>query len=126
MGRLKKTNEVLEQQKMTQVHLCDVVPREGWQFVYDYDFGDTGTMSSPWRKLFAEKGVVYPVCLAGSRACPPEDVGGIGRYDDFLEAIANPAHPEHDDFAGWIGGIFDSEAFDLNGINQKLHQLKSH
>ena len=68
---------------------------------------------------------MYPICLAGSRACPPEDVGGIGRYHDFLDAIANAAHPEHDDFTEWIGGTFDPEAFDLNEINQKLHKLKS-
>ena len=82
-------------------------------------------MSSPSRRRLRPKGRLVSACLAGSRACPPEDVGGIGRYDDFLQAIANPGHPEHDDFTEWIGGVFDPEAFDLTAINRKLHKLKS-
>ena len=106
--------------------LRDVVPREGSHFVYDYDFGDYWQHVIVVEKTLArKKGVLYPVCLAGSRACPPEDVGGIGRYHEFLDAIANAAHPEHDDLAEWIGDNFDPEAFDVNEINQKLHNLKS-
>jgi hypothetical protein len=105
--------------------LSDVVPGENSSFTYLYDFGDN------WEHLLvveevlpAEDKVRYPICLDGARACPPEDVGGIGSYNDFLQAITNPAHPEHDDFTEWIGDKFDAEAFDLNEINQKLQKLK--
>jgi hypothetical protein len=105
--------------------LRDVVPREGSHFAYDYDLGDYWQhILVVERTLAPKEGVLYPVCLAGARACPPEDVGGIGRYHDFLQAIANPAHPEHDDFTEWIGGAFDPEAFDPSEISQKLHKLK--
>ena len=44
-----------------------------------------------------EKGVKYPVCLAGERACPLEDSGGPWCYDDFLDAIRDPDHEEHEE-----------------------------
>jgi len=40
--------------------------------------------------LPAEKGMHYPLCIAGKRACPPEDVGGVWGYGDFLQAISDP------------------------------------
>jgi len=61
------------------------------------------------------------VCLAGERACPPEDVGGVWGYGEFLEAIRDPEHPQHEDYIGWIGGEFDPEAFDLKQVNAVLH-----
>ncbi len=73
--------------------------------------------------LPVEDKVRYPICLDGARACPPEDVGGIGRYDDFLQAITDPAHPEHQEFTEWIGDTFDPEEFDVNEVNQKLWVL---
>jgi len=39
-------------------------------------------------------GATYPVCITGRRACPPEDVGGVWGYAEFLEAIRNADHPE--------------------------------
>lgn len=47
------------------------------------------------------EGVFYPVCLAGARACPPEDVGGMAGYEDFLAAINDPRHPEHQESMAW-------------------------
>ena len=106
--------------------LRDVVPREGSHFAYDYDFGDYWQHILVVERMLApEEGVLYPLCLAGERACPPEDIGGIGRYDDFLQALTDPADVEHNDFTGWVGSVFDPEAFDLNEVNRKLHKLKS-
>jgi hypothetical protein len=51
----------------------------------------------------------YPMCVEGERACPPEDCGGVWGYVDFLEAIRNPKHEEHESMLEWIGGRFDSE-----------------
>jgi hypothetical protein len=46
------------------------------------------------------------ICLAGKRACPPEDVGGTGGYENFLESIMDPDHKEHEEHIEWIGGEF--------------------
>jgi hypothetical protein len=68
----------------------------------------------------AGTGQQYPACIQGERACPPEDVGGIGGYAYFLEAVQDPTHPEHDSYLEWIGGRFDPEAFDLEQVNRRL------
>jgi hypothetical protein len=55
----------------------------------------------------------FAVCVDGQNACPPENVGGPCGYRNFLEAVADPKHEEHQQFLGWIGGSFDPAAFNL-------------
>jgi len=106
--------------------LNQFVNREGFKFRYEYDFGDSWLHDLVVEKVIpAEKGTQYPVCIKGKRACPPEDVGGVWGYDDFLEAITNPKHPEHDGYLEWVSGEFDPEAFDLDGVNEALRAMKS-
>jgi len=105
--------------------LSEIVSGENFQFAYDYDFGDNWEHILVVEKtLPAQEGVRYPVCLAGARACPPEDVGGISGYENFLQAIGDPKHPEHQEFLEWIGGEFDPEAFDVTEANRSLRRLK--
>ena len=66
----------------------------------------------------------YPLCLDGKRACPPEDCGGIYGYADFLEAIRDPKHEQHEEMLEWIGREFDPEEFDLKEVNDRLRRLK--
>ncbi len=99
--------------------------RENSRFTYEYDFGDSWEHILLVEKILpADKGTRYPVCIAGKRACPPEDVGGIWGYEEFLEAISDPAHPEHDEMLEWVGGDFDPEECDLDEINQSLQRFK--
>ncbi|MFY9561427.1 MAG: plasmid pRiA4b ORF-3 family protein [Terriglobales bacterium] len=105
--------------------LRDVVPVQASPFTYEYDFGDGWKHELLVENILApQEGVRYPVCLMGTRACPPEDVGGITGYENFLEAINNPRHPEHQEYMEWIGDSFDPEAFDADEVNRKLHRLK--
>ena len=98
---------------------------EDSRFTYDYDFGDGWEHVLEVEKvLLPQKGVRYPVCLDGARACPPEDVGGMGGYEEFLKAIRDPNHPEHEEYLDWIGGNFDPEQFDLDEVNDILRSLK--
>lgn len=91
------------------------------RLIYTYDFGDGWEHKVDLEKTTARQSRVrYPRCTAGARACPPEDVGGIYGYAEFLEAIADPEHERHDEFLEWIGGDFDPEAFDLVAINQAM------
>ena len=67
-----------------------------------------------------EVGQTYPVCLEGSRACPPEDVGGVWGYAEFLHAIADPKHERHGELLEWIGGEFDPEEFDAKAATMAM------
>lgn len=101
--------------------LSDVVSGEKFTFNYTYDFGDDWAHSILVEKIlpfFCE--VRYPICLAGKRACPPEDCGGTWGYIEFLEAIQDSSHPEHENLLEWVGGDFDPEDCNLDEINQRL------
>lgn len=91
------------------------------KFMYVYDFGDDWVHEILVEKVLqVEKGVKYPVCIKGKRNCPPEDVGGPWGYEEFLEAISDPQHPEHEDTLEWAGEDFDPEYFDLDATNELL------
>lgn len=95
------------------------------QFDYIYDYGDnwahrirllealpfSGPLDSPW-------------CLDGANACPPEDVGGEPGYMEFLQAMANPDHPEHESMMQWHGEPFNPAAFDLQEVNERLMRIR--
>lgn len=64
----------------------------------------------------------WAMCLAGANACPPEDVGGLGGYADFLQAITDPSHEDHDAMWRWWGGPFDPAGFDINSANRAIRE----
>jgi len=85
---------------------------------YIYDFGDGWEHEIRFEGILPrEKGVNYPACVAGKRACPPEDCGGIWGYQDFLEAVTNRFHKEHKEMLEWAGGKLDPEQFDINDVH---------
>ena len=80
-------------------------------FEYHYDFGDSWVHDVHFEGSPApQPGVAYPNCLEGERACPPEDVGGIGGYAEYLEAMADPSHERHQEMLDW-NGLFNPDAF---------------
>lgn len=87
-------------------------------FVYTYDFGDNwrhAVIHEPF--AFPEPKVKYPRCTGGTGKCPPEDVGGIPGFQNFLEAIRNRKHPEHEMYRDWIGGSYDPVDFDPRKVH---------
>jgi hypothetical protein len=59
--------------------------------------------------------------VAGRRACPPEDCGGLWGFGEFLEAMADPRHPKHEWLSEWYGGEYDPDDFDVNEVNVRFH-----
>jgi hypothetical protein len=115
----------LDMEDERRVKLSQIVTGEKFKFVYQYDFGD-----SWYHRLVVEKILPFdetkklPICIKGERACPPDDSGGIWNYPNFLEALEDPDHPDHELYREWMGDEpFDPEAFDLDAINQRLQGL---
>ena len=111
-----------------RTRLIKVASREMARFTYEYDFGDSWEHEILIEKILpADPGAQYPVCLAGKRACPPEDCGGIGGYDELLETIRDPLHENYESMMEWLGGSFDPEEFDIDQVSRILrrsHQAK--
>ena len=75
---------------------------------YIYDFGDSWEHMLQISKITDPiPGDLYPHLTDISGRCPPEDVGGFPGYEEFLEAMADTKHPEHENLKEWYGGAFD-------------------
>ena len=117
----------LELRDESKAKLSSLIKQEKAKFFYTYDFGDSWEHSILLEKILPkDPKASYPTCIKVKRACPPEDCGGAWGYMEFLEAIQNPDHPEHENFLGWIGGSFDSEFCDLKEVNQRLAEFESY
>jgi len=103
--------------------LADVAPPDS-VLHYDYDFGDG------WEHLVEVAAVrpynanVPPVaCIAGERACPPEDCGGPRGYERLVDALRDPEDPDHDAVLEEVGDRWDPDEFDVSSVNHRLEQL---
>lgn len=88
---------------------------------YEYDFGDGWEHKILLENILPfDKDNQSPSCIKGKRACPPEDCGGIWGYQELLDTLNDPKHPEYESMLEWLGGEFDLEAFDIDEINKML------
>jgi hypothetical protein len=85
---------------------------------YEYDFGDG------WEHEVAveaggaaDAATVYPECIAGEGACPPEDCGGPGGFAELKELLAGPPSLERKEMRVWAGEDYDPAHFDLAAAN---------
>ena len=107
--------------KAAAIRLKMLVEREVDRFLYVYDFGDD------WRHDViveevrdGDEDTEYPAFVDGARRCPPEDVGGSDGFMEFLEAVLDASHEEHDRMMEWYGGPFDPEDIDEQRIRSVL------
>jgi hypothetical protein len=112
---MQENFEEMQYEDSTTTELSALLPRSGkrFKFLYEYDFGDSWEHEVLFEGcLKPQSDLLYPLCVEGERACPPEDCGGVWGYADFLTAISDPDHEDHDGLLEWAGGSFDPEAFD--------------
>lgn len=112
--------EILDEGQLVpekKTKLSDCFTLENKTALYRYDFGDNWQVKVRLEKILPRKeGVDYPVCTAGKRAAVPEDVGGIVGYENMLEILKDPSHPEYEDTIEWLGEVFDPEHFDPKDV----------
>jgi len=94
------------------------------RFSYWYDFGDDWMHDIVVEAVATlDEPLTHGVCLAGERACPPEDVGGMPGYGEMLKALASRAGKRRDEFLEWAGRDFDAELFDRRAANAALLRM---
>lgn len=83
-------------------------------FKYIYDFGDHWEHRvKVEKKLPGDPELSHrALYLGGANAAPPEDVGGAPGYENFVIALTDPKHPEHQQMLEWYGNSFDPTRFD--------------
>lgn len=92
--------------------IADYFDEVGSAADYEYDFGDG------WIHriildgvLVADPGTIYPICVGGERACPPEDCGGIPGYERLIHALRNPEADGSEELVEWVEADFDPDRF---------------
>ena len=107
------------------VRVDQVLREPGDRLCYDYDFGDGWTHDVRLESVAEVSGDPLPRCTDGRRACPPEDIGGIGGYEDVVAwhragrtAAALPPNVHSvERLTDWLPADFDPDAFDAAEVD---------
>jgi hypothetical protein len=96
------------------------VDRLPFVFFWTYDTLASGSRHTVAYEacLTAAAGARYPVCVAGERASPPQGHHGSYGFRNFLTMMADPTHPQRDDWLRMEG--FDPEVFNVAAVNAEL------
>lgn len=71
---------------------------------YTYDFGDDWRFLITLEEITEDYYYGYPTLIDGAEAAPPEDVGGIPGYYEFLKSYHNEDDPDHEHVRAWAEG----------------------
>ncbi|MDQ7903477.1 plasmid pRiA4b ORF-3 family protein [Phytohabitans sp. ZYX-F-186] len=111
------------------VTLEQVAPQAKDKIRYVYDFGDDWVHDILVEKVLdRDPTLTYPRCVGGRRAAPPDDCGGIWGYEELVEILGDPSHPDHEERLEWLGwddaAHFDPAAFDPDEVNQAFTKAR--
>ncbi len=119
---LKREELTIEDDR--DVTLADLDLEHHERLMYGYHFGEG------WQVEIrveghepAKKGAQYPVCIAGERAGPPEDCGGLEAFHDMLACIKEPDTELGREWIEWLGPEYRADVCDLEKINKALKKL---
>ncbi len=94
------------------------------RFTYTYDFGDDWQhVISLGKPRIGDADIDYPAFSGGARRCPPEDVGGVAGFEQFLEAAQDPTHEDHEELMDWHES-WHLRDFDPDDISEDLIRIK--
>lgn len=102
------------------VTVDEVLKKPKQKITYTYDFGDN------WEHVVTLVAIHQDgpglECLAGERACPPDDCGGSFGFDRLLDILANRKHPEHREMKRWLSDMrpngYDPAVFERDEVNE--------
>jgi hypothetical protein len=119
---VKRDELVVEDDR--DVTLADLNLANRDRMTYDYHFGESWRVDIRVEKTTpAAKGARYPQCVAGERAGPPEDCGGLEAFHDMLACLKEPNSELGREWLGWLGPDYDPNACDLAKVNLALRKL---
>ena len=108
-----------------RARLGEVLPGVKSKMRWTYDFGDGWEHDVVVEAIeLARSDVMYPVCLTGKRACPPEDCGGPWGYGNLLAALSAPTYEEHEELTEWVGIDFDPADFDADAATEDMRSAR--
>ncbi|MHA1727452.1 MAG: plasmid pRiA4b ORF-3 family protein [Promethearchaeota archaeon] len=120
-----------------QVQLANFISMEHKRIHYTYDFGDNWDHEIVLEKILPwDSELVYPKCIKGKRATPPEDCGGPWGYERFRDMLKNSEHEEdeedeededagYEDFSDWADDEdFDPEFFEIIPPKSKRAKIR--
>ena len=84
--------------------------------IYLYDFGDSWFHTIEFEGVHQARNTNYPICLDGENACPPEDVGGVPGYYEFVKIMRDKKHKEYQSMLTWYGKQYDPTEFDSKQV----------
>jgi hypothetical protein len=109
------------------VRFDQILAEKGDELWYEYDFGDG------WdHKLVVEEVLDSAPdtvrCTAGRMACPPEDCGGLGGYEEIVawvrggydDALLPPRFEDAEHGRNWLPLDWHPDAFDVDEANAAL------
>ncbi len=116
---LAESSSLLSWEVSIKTHFTKV----GTKAQYLYDFGDN------WEHLIELEAILpandstqYPTCIAGERACPPEDCGGVPGFEDLLDTLQHGKTSEKKELNQWLKNHaknyypYAPEAFDPQAV----------
>lgn len=91
------------------------------EVIYEYDFGDS------WKHIITlEKSVTatspHAKLIEGKGERPPEDVGGLHGFNEYLTMINNPTSLEYENFMAWAASQKE-RTFSLDYTNHRLKNI---
>jgi hypothetical protein len=116
----EKPEEDFEGDEEHHYRLDSLIQSSPRSFAYEYDFGDGWWHTITVQEIveFEPNMTVFPKCVGGKNACPPEDCGGPYTYTDTLKTLRSVGRnrktkPRHK-------SRFDPCRFDVEHVNLEL------
>lgn len=120
----KRFEEAYQKRLSTTVRKPSGIKIDGYlekhgELLYRYDFGDGWEFRIQLESIVDDYYFGFPTLLDGAETAPPEDVGGIHAFYEFLQIYRDPHHPEHQEMKTWADSQYFKE-YDPDRINGRL------